>query len=127
MFGNLNQLFEFFGKDNDSLTCKAGAAITGKRFVKLAAGGTDQVPVVVPCGAGERAYGVAAWDVPIGGKVTVVRRSIATVTAGEALLSGDPVASGPDGKAVKAGTNTPLGDVHADTVIDSDAAVAFTF
>lgn len=128
MFGNPNQVFEFFS-DSDAVTCEAAAAITGKTFVKLTTGGKDQVPRVVTCGAGERPYGVAGWDVASGAKVTVIRKGILTVTVGAALTAAAAVSVGADGKAVAAavdGTTPIVGDVHADTALNADAAVALS-
>lgn len=127
MYGNANQIFEYFS-DSSAITCKAGAAITGKRFVKLAAGGTAQAPVVVPCGAGERPYGVAAWDVASGEHVTIVRRGVVSITAGTALTAPLAIASGADGKAVAVGASPAVayGDLHADTLVNTDAAVALS-
>lgn len=127
MFGNANQAFEFFA-DSAAITCEAGAAITGKTFVKLAVGGRDQNPVVVPAGAGERPYGVAAWNVAQGEKVTVIRRGVITVAAGEAISGGAAIAVGAGGKAVTVGAAPAVayGDVHADTPLNADAAVALS-
>ncbi|UAW09366.1 head fiber protein [Arthrobacter phage Lilmac1015] len=128
MYGNADQLFEYFS-DSSAITCKAGAAVTGKRFVKLAAGSTAQEPIVVPCGAGERPYGVAAWTVANGEHVTVVRRGVVSVTAGAALTVPLAIASDASGRAVAVGASPAVayGDLHGDAAINTDAAVALSF
>ncbi|QWY81914.1 hypothetical protein SEA_SICARIUS2_9 [Arthrobacter phage Sicarius2] len=125
MFGKPNQAFEYFSS-SDAITCEADAAVVGKTFVKLVAGGRDQRPKVVTAGAGERPYGVAAWDAAKGESVTVIRVGIISVTAGEALGAGAAVAVGAGGKAVAAAAGTVYGDVHGDAPINTDAAVALS-
>ncbi|ALY09337.1 hypothetical protein FDH48_gp07 [Arthrobacter phage Jawnski] len=127
MFGKANQAFEYYS-GSDAITCEAVGAITGKTFVKLVAGGKAQRPKVSTAGAGERAYGVAAWDAATGEALTIVRVGVITVTAGEALASGDYVAVGANGKAVKAAAApaVTLGAVHEDTPINTDAPVALS-
>jgi hypothetical protein len=127
MFGKANQAFEYFSS-SDAITCEATAAITGKTFVKLVAGGKSQRPKIVTAGAGERPYGVAAWDAATGESVTVIRVGIISVTAGEAIASGDAIAVGALGKAVKVGAAPAVayGDVHEDAPINTDAAVALS-
>lgn len=122
MYGNANQAFEFFS-DSDAITAEATTAITGCTFVKLAAGGTPQVPKVTTCGAGEAPYGVAAWDVPAGARVTILRKGVVSVKAGGALTPGR-VQSDAAGKAVTFSTGVPAGMAHADASTTVDAAVA---
>ncbi|WNO25829.1 capsid decoration protein [Arthrobacter phage Altadena] len=127
MYGNKNQLFEFFS-DSSAITCKAKGALTGKTFVKLAAGSTDQEPVVETAGAGDRPYGVAAWDVADGEHVTIVRRGVVTVTSGAALTVPAAIAVGANGKAVVVGASPAVayGDLHGDAASGADAAVALS-
>lgn len=125
MYGNANQLFEYFS-DSSAITCKAKGALTGKTFVKLAAGSTAQAPVVETAGAGDRPYGVAAWDVADGESVTIVRRGVVSVTAGAALTVPAAVAVGANGRAVVVGAAPAVayGDLHNDVASGADAAVA---
>lgn len=127
MFGNPNQAFEYFS-DSDAITCHATAAITGKRFVKVVAGGKEQVPYIAPCGAGERPFGVAAFDVASGGKVTVIRKGVVSVTAGTALTAPLAIASGADGQAVAVGAAPAVayGDIYSDVTVGSDAPVVLS-
>lgn len=118
-----NPVFEYFN-DSDRLTCVAGADLTGKTFVKLAASKNPQVPTVVPCAAGDRPFGVAQCDKKNGEKVTVYRRGVVSVTAGAALTAGKLATAGANGKAAASTDNTGYGFVLADTANGDDAAVA---
>lgn len=118
-----NPVFEYFN-DSDRLTCVAGADLTGKTFVKLAASKNPQVPAVVPCAAGDRPFGVAQCDKKNGEKVTVYRRGVVSVTAGASLTAGAIAAAGANGKAAASSDATGYGFVLADTNNGDDAAVA---
>lgn len=118
-----NPVFEYFN-DSDRLTCVAGADLTGKTFVKLAASKNPQVPAVVPCAAGDRPFGVAQCDKKNGEKVTVYRRGVVSVTAGASLTAGAIAAAGANGKAAASSDTTGYGFVIADTNNGDDAAVA---
>ena len=118
-----NPVFEYFN-DSDRLTCVAGADLTGKTFVKLAASKNPQVPAVVPCAAGDRPFGVAQCDKKNGEKVTVYRRGVVSVTAGASLTAGAIAAAGANGKAAASSDTTGYGFVLADTNNGDDAAVA---
>lgn len=127
MYGNANQLFEFFS-DSSAITAKASGAIVGKTFVKLVAGSKDQEPLVATAGAGDRPYGVAAWDAASGEHLTIVRKGVVTVTAGAALTVPTAVAVGANGKAVVVGAAPAVayGDLHGDCASGADAAVALS-
>ncbi|UGL61893.1 minor capsid protein [Arthrobacter phage EastWest] len=126
MFGKANQAFEYFSA-SDAITCEAAGPIVGKTFVVLAPGGRDQRPKVVTAAAGDRPYGVAAWDAATGEALTIIRTGVISVTAGAALTPG-AVAVGADGKAVAAAAAPAVsaGFVHADAPINTDAAVALS-
>lgn len=121
-----NPIFEVL-TDSDKITCRAVGAVTGKTLVKIVPGGTDRVPNVSTAGAGDVAYGIAGWDKEDGGKVTIYRRGVLTVTAGAALTAGARVEPGANGRVVAATTGTPVGSVHADAASGTDAAVAVNF
>lgn len=130
MFGRKNQSFEFYSADDDAITCVAKEAVTGKTFVKIVPGGRDQMPAVETCAAGDIPSGIAFYDAAKGDTVQVRKRNVVAVTAGEALAGGDHVTTGALGKAVKRAPDatTPLvGTVHADTLINADAAIALRF
>lgn len=94
------------------VTYKASAGVTGKRFLKVsgnrtgggvAAIGTDLANVyqMAQCGAGQRACGVAAWDVASGSLGKCIRgQKVVTVTSGAAVTAGVEVMSDANGKAI---------------------------
>lgn len=85
-----NDCIPYFEEDGDRLTCTPTAAVSGKRFVAISGNiQADGTFSVAPPAAGGRVFGVAAWDSPIGGKVTVLRTSnmILPVTLGAAGLA----------------------------------------
>ena len=123
MFGNEKQSFEVFSSP-DHITALAGKAIPGSRFVKLVTGGTARVPKIELCGAGERPFGVSAYSVAAGEKVTVHRKGVWTVDAGEALVAPAAIASGADGTAVTAADVAIVaGQIYTDATLAADAAV----
>lgn len=97
-----------FHTPGDAITCGVTAAVTGKRLVKVAgaADANDLRINVRPCGAGERAFGVAARDKatddPHGVLVWRPDAGIYPVTAGDAITANTPLASDADGKVVPA-------------------------
>lgn len=122
MFGNADQSFKFFSSE-DATTCKASGAIPGKRFVKVVAGGTILQPKVALCGAGEQAFGVSAYTVADGEVLTVQQVNTWAVTAGTALTAPLQIQSDAAGKAIALAAGVRLGTLHADAVINTDAAV----
>lgn len=118
-----NPVFEYFN-DSDRLTCLAGAALTGKTLVKLAASKDPQCPSVVPCAAGDRPFGVAQCDKNNGEKVTVYRRGVVSVTAGAAITAGQLITAGASAKAAASADNTGYGFALADAANGEDVAVA---
>lgn len=106
-----NQAIAYYDPGTDiSAFCEA--AVTGMRFVKIsdpkkvasqalsstADGGNI---VVSPCGANERAFGVASYDSPIGDWCPIMRgHKVVPVTSGAALTAGDLVVSDATGRAV---------------------------
>lgn len=81
---------------------RASEAITKKRFVKMVAGGDDEVEM---CDTdGEASYGVAQFSVStaemaLGKLVSVQVAGRAVVEAGEAIQEGQPVKTMNNGKA----------------------------
>lgn len=123
MFGNDKQSFEVFSSP-DSLTVLAGKDIPGSRFVKLVTGGTARVPKVELAGAGDRIFGVSAYTVGEGAKLSIRRKGVWTVEAGANLVAPAAIAAGADGKAViAAGTAFVAGEIYADAVSAGDASV----
>lgn len=118
-----NPIFEYFTNSHRRITGTATAALTGKTFIGIAVGGTDQNPNLKTAVAGSRAFGVAGWDVKTNEKVTIFKKGIVSVTAGAALTAGAEVEVGADGKAIPLATGTAVGQVLADAALGADAAV----
>jgi hypothetical protein len=97
--------------ETGDVTVRAEVALVGKRFVKISdpkTGGpglsTDDANVFVcsPCGAGEQAVGVAAYNIAITaeGPVLGTPGKIVPVTSGAAITAGVEVMSDANGKAI---------------------------
>lgn len=112
-----------FWDEGNTITCHAGGAITGKRFVTISGPRTDDNPTVThqAGAANNRTLGVSARDAAQGDKFSVYSSPglVMPVTAGEAITAGDEVYSAADGRAVK---TQPAGAIAAGTALD-DAAV----
>ena len=123
-----------------TITAKASAAVTGKRFVKITAdaegGGFQGLDansdggniVCGPCGAGEQAFGVANHDAVLGARFGVLSTPglvVPVLTAG-AIAAGEDVMSDATGKAVAyvAGLgNHAIGVCIADAANATDAPI----
>jgi hypothetical protein len=107
------------------IPCKASAAVTGGRFVKISATveATDGNPVVAHAGAGEKVFGVAMHDAAIGAFVTVARPGdVMPVTSGAAVAAGAEVQSDANGKAITLAAGKSAG-IAINTVGAADATV----
>lgn len=82
-------------------TCKATAAVTARRFVKVVTGGVGNHPNVQHATANGPVYGVAHHSAASGKDISVLRQGTFEVEAGENLASGDEVAAGTNGVAIK--------------------------
>lgn len=92
-----------FYEPGSRLTAKAGAAVTGKRFVDISAGlSTDGNIVVSPASAKGKTIGVASHDVAEGKRVTIIGGGVVPVMASGTIEPGDEVGIATGGKAVKA-------------------------
>lgn len=102
------------------LTALAGAAITGKTFVKVSsalspgspAARTDFTSVgVVTATAGVKTLGVAAYDAASGARVAVIGGpgTVVPVTCRAAVTAGTDVESNASGQAITRTTGTPVG------------------
>jgi hypothetical protein len=115
-----------------------GAAVVGKRFVKVAAkkdpgsrgldpGATGGNILIAPAGAADPAgFGVAEHDADIGKTTAVLRGGfIVPVTAGVAITAGQLITSGAGGKAAVVATTDPVrGIALSDAAVDQDCIVA---
>jgi len=96
--------------DGDATTCLVvGTAVVGKRFVKATTGGLGNHPAVTLAVSGGPIYGVAHFDAAVGANVSVLCEGTIEVTAGETLTSGDEVAVGAAGVAVKSTATSQSG------------------
>lgn len=100
----------------DATTCKTGAIVNEARFVKVSTGGLGNHPVVIQAtgtttstGVGGAAYGVSHHYAASGAELSVLRAGTVGVLTGEAITSGDEVAVGSGGVAMKATANSQAG------------------
>jgi hypothetical protein len=100
---------------DDNLTCFAGAAVVGSRFVNDAVGAVPTAngnkPTVVHATAGGWATGVSVNDQPVvGGDVAVQTDGVVAILASGAYVAGGRVSAGAAGVAVpQTGTNPSFG------------------
>lgn len=116
-----------------SVSAKASAAITGKRFVKIsgnrtggggegAAGATtvgvglstdlENLYLVAQCVAKDQCFGVSGFDAAINGELKVYKKAagvIVPVTSGAAIAAGAEVESDAEGKAITLAAGKALG------------------
>lgn len=99
-----------------TLTAHAASALAGKRFVAIDGPRTDGNPTVDYPAAGAKVFGVTAYDVLAGGKVTLHHDPalIVPVTAGAAVAAGALVTSDAEGRAVTATGAAPVLGVTLD-------------
>lgn len=99
--GNAAQVRDGF-TGNSALTAKANAAVTGRRFVKVVAGGGELLPLVEPATATDRVvFGAAAWSQVVGETLTVKDLSRSPRLEVEApVAAGDWLRIGPGGALV---------------------------
>jgi predicted RecA/RadA family phage recombinase len=111
-----------FYEDGDELTGTATAAITGKQFVKISGNRQpDGTVSLAPAGAGDRAIGVAMFDIPLGKRGTIHTISshhVMPVVAAAPIVAGSPV------KTAAAGQCTPstTGDASVGIALDGAAS-----
>lgn len=120
-----------FWDEGNTFTGHASAAVTGKRFVSISGPRVDGNPRVAHAAQGtngKRAVGVAAYDAPSGGKVTVYSGPgiVMPVTAAGAISAGDDVYSDANGKATATSPGAgarPSGTALDDAADGTDAVV----
>lgn len=103
---------EAYYDPGDDLNGQTTATITGRRFIKVSGAkqigsqalATDTLGgsiLVAPCGAGQRAIGVADYDSAVDSKVGIVRgKKVFPVEAGAAMTAGQEVMSDATGRAI---------------------------
>lgn len=117
-----------FKEDGERVTCTPSAPVTGKTLVSISGDRqADGTYTIAPAGAGGKVFGVACWDAPAGGRVTVVTipsGHIVPVTAGAALAAGDSITPEAGGTAVvAAGAARACGIVLTGAADGDDAVV----
>ena len=100
-------------RPGEDVTCQTTAAVVGKTFVDISATRdttTGLIKVATATAAG-RALGVASYDAPINGRVSVQRGKgvILPVTAGGAIAAGAQVEVGASGRAVTLAAGVAVG------------------
>lgn len=117
------------------LTGHVATAVTGKRLVAITgrqAGPTLNTSTgggnytIAPCGAGEVAAGVAAYDGAVGAKVPVIGApgTVLPITAGTGgVAAGDQVESDATGKVVALTTGVAIGFVMVGAAANADAEI----
>jgi hypothetical protein len=128
-----------FYEEGDEVTCYCSAAVTGKQFVKISgarqAGGptggvTDATTggnvTVAPAAAGDKVFGVAAYNAALGALVQVWRYNhIVPVTTGAvALTAGMEVQSDANGNAIVLAAGKAAGLCIDNAAIGADAQIA---
>lgn len=111
-----------FWDEANSITCHASAIVTGKRIVSISGARVDGNPRVASAvgTATRRGFGVSAYTVASGAKLTVYTSPglIMPITTAEAITAGDDLYSDANGKAVK----TQPANARAFAVAVDDAA-----
>ena len=69
-------------------------------------------------GAGKKCIGVAAWDIAIGGEVTIINEGILPITCSAAITAGQEVQAAADGSVIPLAAGRALG-----MAMDSQATV----
>lgn len=109
-------------------TAIAAAAVSSRRFVKIAPGGVGNRPkVVLAAAAGDSVFGVSMTDAALGEPVGTWRSGVVPVEASVALVAGDLVVPDATGKAAKGGTvGAAAGICVADAAANASAPIALT-
>ena len=115
-----------FMEPGQNPTCHVNAAVTGCRFVQIKTGvnAVDGNAQVEPCGAGLKAFGVAARDKLAGEKVMVFRWGVVPVIAGATLAHGVPVEADAQGRAIPLAAGERLGICMLDAASGAQAKIA---
>ena len=109
------------------ITGAATAAVTARRFVKIAGNRSAAGNVAVtPAAAGDRAFGVAGHDAATGQLVRVVRGAsrVVRVTATGAIAAGAEVQVGANGTAATKSTGIAVGYAINGAADTADAEIS---
>lgn len=109
------------------VTCLTTGAVTGKTFLDVSAttDATTGLTKVATCGAGVKAYGVAAYDAASGARVPVLTGPglHVYVTAGATVAFGVEVEVGTGGKAITLASGKAVGKALAAGTNNNDLLI----
>lgn len=119
----VNECIEFYPSGR-LVTCRATAAVTGKRFLKVTGPRVGGLIAVAPCTAGAKNMGVARNDVASGENVgTYGVGFIVPVTCGAIVADGIEVESDATGRAIPLATGRPCGYAVQGAASGADAQI----
>lgn len=108
-----------YKRPGEDLSCRASAAVTGKRFVKVSGARTSgpglsataegSVYQAQQCVAGDRALGVSSWDAALNEIFTAIVGGVVPVNSGAAIAAGAEVQSDANGNAITLAAGKSLG------------------
>lgn len=109
--------------DGNTITGRASAGVTGKRFVAISGNSTDGVPAVAHATAAGRVFGVAGYDAASGAILPVVRKGVVPVLAAAAIAAFEEVEVGANGRAVPKASGVAVGYAMFDAADATDAQI----
>lgn len=120
-----------FWDEGNTITCHASAAVTGRKFVSISGArveGNPRVAHVAQGVNGKTPLGVAGYDAPSGGKVSVYSAPgiVMPVIAAVAITANDLIYSTADGSATNVSPGAgaiPAGKALDDAVIGAECPV----
>jgi hypothetical protein len=120
-------VLKILADSDDNLTCFAGAAVVGSRFVMDTVGavptGNGNKPTVIHATAAGWATGVSVNDQPVvGGDVAVQTEGIVQILASGAYTAGGRVSCGAAGVAVPQTSTNPSFGVYTSSGADATYA-----
>lgn len=114
-----------FEPGRDISAAVTGAAVSIKRLVKIAGNrDSDGNLTVTTCGAGDRAFGVAAADGDVGQLIHVARDGIVKIVAAGAIPAGSEVQAAAGGAVAVKSTGTTVGFAITGAADTEDAQIA---
>jgi hypothetical protein len=109
-----------------NVSAEATAAVPARTFVQISGNRTANGNLAVaPAATGARAFGVAAWNTPVGQLVRVARGGVVRVTAAGAIAAGAAVQVGAGGAASTATSGVIVGFAVNGAADGAVAEIAF--
>ena len=117
-----------FWDEGNTITCRASAAVTGKRFVTVSGARIDDGNPAVAHAAGTattKALGVSSRDAAVNEPVSVYSAPglVMPVTTADALTAGEAVYSAVDGRATTTATGAIVGYALDDAAVGTAALI----